>query len=203
MDLLIILFSPQQTGQSDFKWFLFNITNDFSDIYIKSWCRYLSYRVIMQAIQRAKAGNRAVALTSTVKQAKRWPRIFALPQAPLKFKEHDSMTDNFLIFGPYMRHSNSNLLLMQNVDGELMLRDEYEKRNNINRTTRTRCLWIYANSLKCIHNADPRPLKLMWGKDGADFQATDQEPEAETQPSNTKISKNTSDSREPQKQVQE
>lgn len=126
----------------------------------------------MQAIQRAKAGNRAVFLTASTKSVKRWPKIYALPSAPLKFKEHNSMTDNFLIFGPYMRHSNSNLLLMQNVDGELMLRDEYERRNNIKRVTRTRCLWIYANTLKCIHDADPNPLKLTWGKSGADFQGS-------------------------------
>jgi hypothetical protein len=122
----------------------------------------LSYKVIMEAIARAKSGNRAVALEAMSKNLRKWPRIFALPAAPLKFKEHDSMTENFLIFGPYMRHSNSNLLLMQNVDGELLLRDEYEKRNGIKRMTRTRCLWIYANTLKCIHDADPVPQKLTW-----------------------------------------
>jgi hypothetical protein len=132
----------------------------------------------MEAIQKAKICGRAVALSAATKNSKKWPKIFALPAAPLKFKEHDSMTDNFLIFGPYMRHSNSNLLLMQNIDGNLMLRDEYEKRNNIKRSTRTRCLWIYANTLKCIHDADPNPLKLVWGKDGANIQAvaTDGEP---------------------------
>ena len=77
------------------------------------------------------------------------------------------MTDNYLIFGPYLRQSNSNLLLVQNVDGQLMLRDDYERQNNIIRKTRTRCLWIYANKLKCIVDADPRPLKLAWSKDGA------------------------------------
>lgn len=158
-----------QPGQSDFKWFLFNITNDFSDIYIKSWSRYLSYRVIMEAVQRAKSSNRAVALQASSKYSKKWPKIFALSGAPLKFKEKDSMTENFLIFGPYMRQSNSNLLLMQNVDGELMLRDEYERRNFIKRTIRTRCLWIYANTLKCIHDADPNPLMLTWSKNSVEF----------------------------------
>lgn len=119
----------------------------------------------MEAIERAKKKKRAVALESTSKYLRKWPRIFALPSAPLKFKEHDSMTENFLIFGPYMRQSNSNLLLMQNVDGELILRDEYERRNQIQRETRTRCLWIYANTLKCIHDADPEPFKLWWDRE--------------------------------------
>lgn len=158
--------TPANASHSDFKWFLFNITNDFSDIFIKSWSRYLSFKVIMDAVTRAKAQGRAVALTPSNKNVRKWPRIYALPAAPLKFKEQESMTSNFLIFGPYMRNSNSNLLLMQNVDGVLILRDEYEKRNNITRATRTRCLWIYANTLKCIQDADPIPLKLMWGTPG-------------------------------------
>lgn len=120
----------------------------------------------MEAINRAKSQNRAVALVPTMKNIQKWPKIFALPAAPLKFKEHDSMTDNFLIFGPYTRNSNSNLLLMQNVDGKLMLRDEYERRNSVTRSKRTRCLWIYANTLKVLNDADPHPLKLMWGREG-------------------------------------
>lgn len=124
----------------------------------------------MEAIQQAKEKNRAVPMVANdcedddpqVASLKRWPRIYALPTAPLKFKEHDSMTENFLIFGPYKRLANSNLLLMQNVDGELILRDEYEKKNNITRSTRTRCLWIYANTLKCIGDADPDPMRLFW-----------------------------------------
>lgn len=157
--------SLASVGQSDFKWFLFNITSDFSDIFIKSWSRYLSFKVIMEAVTRAKKQGRAVGLVPSNETIRKWPKIYALPAAPLKFKEHESMTSNFLIFGPYTRNSNSNLLLMQNVDGELMLRDEYEKRNRIRRITRTRCLWIYANTLKCIQEADPVPLKLMWGSD--------------------------------------
>ena len=127
----------------------------------------MSYKVIMEAIKRAKTLNRAVALETTMKNIRRWPKIFALPSAPLKFKEQDTMTENFLIFGPYMRHSNSNLLLMQNVDGEVLLRDDYEKKNNIQRAKRTRCLWIYANGLKCIHDAHPVPFKLSWNTDSA------------------------------------
>ncbi|CAO1339421.1 unnamed protein product [Diamesa serratosioi] len=141
-------------GKSELKWFLFNITNDFSDIYIKNWSKYLSFSVIMRTIERAKAQKKTILLTPTTKTAKEWPKIYALPSAPLKFRDHEKMTDNFLIFGPYPRAANSNLLLMQNLDGVLLLRDDYERKNNIKRVTRTRCLWIYANTLKCITQAD-------------------------------------------------
>lgn len=123
----------------------------------------------MEAIQRAKRIKRAVPLQSSAANTKRWPKIFALPTAPFKFKEQETMTDDYLIFGPYLRQTNSNLLLMQNVDGELMLRDEYERRNAIKRTPRTRCLWIYANTLKCVHNADPNPVQLTSSKGNDQF----------------------------------
>lgn len=129
----------------------------------------------MKSITRAKAHGRAIALQPSSNLARKWPKIYALPSAPLKFKEHDTMTANFLIFGPYLRNSNSNLLLMQNIDGQLMLRDEYEKRNQIRRETRTRCLWIYANYLKCINDVDPRPMQLIWNQDIEDTQQKNDE----------------------------
>lgn len=164
-----LFFFPQsQPGQSEFKWFLFNIAEDFSDIFVKTSQRYLSHKVIMEAIKRAKLLNKAVPiLLNSESHIKKWPRIYALPSAPLKFREQKTMTDNFLIFGPYLRHSNSNLLLMQNNQGQLMLRDEYERKYDIKNQTRTRCLWIYANSLKCVKDADPRPMKVIWNKDGS------------------------------------
>lgn len=108
----------------------------------------------MRTIEKAKAQKKTILLTPTTKTANEWPKIYALPSAPLKFRDHEKMTENFLIFGPYPRAANSNLLLMQNLDGLLLLRDDYERKNNIKRETRTRCLWIYANTLKCITQAD-------------------------------------------------
>lgn len=156
--------SRSQANQSDYKWFLFNVTNDFSDIFIKTWGRYLSYKVIIESITKARLQRKTVSLIPKAMEQRKWPKIFALPSAPLKFKEHETMTGDFLIFGPYLRSSVSNLLLMQNVDGKLMLRDEYEKKNNIKRSSRTRCLWIYANSLKCIQEVDKNPIFLDWEK---------------------------------------
>ena len=80
------------------------------------------------------------------------PKIYALPSAPVNFSTQYEMTNNFLIFGPYPRDAQPDLLLMQNVDGTLMLRDEYEKLKKINRTLRTRCLWIFSDSLSEISN---------------------------------------------------
>jgi hypothetical protein len=153
---------------STYKWFLFNISNDFSDIYIKQWKNYLPYRVIMNAISQARYKQRTIRILGPLNSAKDTPRIFAIPNAPLKFKkdEGQNMTGNFLLFGPYLRESNSNLLLMQNVDGKMILRDEYEQQNNIQRSSRTRCLWIYANSLKCVTDTQIDTVQPTWLKKG-------------------------------------
>lgn len=149
---------------STYKWFLFNISNDFSDIYIKQWKNYLPYRVIINAISQAKFMQKTIRILGPLNNAKDTPRIFALPYAPLKFKKEEgrNMTGHFLLFGPYLRESNSNLLLMQNVDGLMVLRDDYEQQNNIKRSSRTRCLWIYANSLKCVTDSQIASIQPTW-----------------------------------------
>ncbi|KAG5667244.1 hypothetical protein PVAND_015234 [Polypedilum vanderplanki] len=153
--------SLTKTSQpSTYKWFLLNISNDFSDVFIKHWNRYLNYKVIMESVQKAKNKRKAIQLVSN--NSFKWPKIYALPSAPLKFKihEHETMSDNFLLFGPYLRSSSSYLLLMQNVDGKMYTRDYYEKLNGIKRSSRTRCLWIYANNLKCISDVSAEMITL-------------------------------------------
>jgi len=120
----------------------------------------------MKAISQARYNQRTIRILGPINSAKDTPRIFALPNAPLKFKKEEghNMTGNFLLFGPYLRESNSNLLLMQNVDGKMILRDDYEQQNNIQRKSRTRCLWIYANSLKCVTESQIESIQPAWLK---------------------------------------
>ena len=120
----------------------------------------------MNAISKARFNQRTIRILGPLNSAKDTPRIFALPTAPLKFKKEEgqNMTGNFLLFGPYLRESNSNLLLMQNVDGRMILRDDYEQLNNIQRNSRTRCLWIYANSLKCVTDSQIESIQPTWLK---------------------------------------
>jgi hypothetical protein len=120
----------------------------------------------MCAIYKAKARQQTIRILGPLNSAKDTPRIFALPSAPLKFKkeENDNMTENFLLFGPYLRDSNSNLLLMQNIGGKMVLRDVFEQRNNIQRASKTRCLWIYANTLKCVTDSTIESIQPSWNK---------------------------------------
>ena len=124
----------------------------------------MPYKVIIDAINKARLKQQTIRILGPLNSAKGTPRIFALPNAPLKFRkeEDQNMTGNFLLFGPYLRESNSNLLLMQNVDGKMLLRDDYEQRNNIQKSSRTRCLWIYANSLKCVTDSHIECVQPLW-----------------------------------------
>lgn len=116
----------------------------------------------MKGIVKAKERQKAVQLVGMGSVKNTWPRIYALPKAPLKFKDKDKMTGNFLIFGPYLRTSNSNLLLMQSDGDRVYLRDDYEKIHNIKHKVRTRCIWIYANKLNCITESVGEKMYFAW-----------------------------------------
>lgn len=115
----------------------------------------------MQAVEKSRATQKTIQLISMPQQK---PFIFAVPIAPLKFKDQQNMTKNFVIVGPYLRTSNSNLMLMQNFNGKMYLRDEYEKFHKIERDVKTRCIWIYADTLKCIQNVQIEPMYFSWKK---------------------------------------
>lgn len=134
----------------------------------------------MDAIKKAKKKQRAVALIPQVDNLKKWPKMLALHAAPLNFNEQEEMSGNFLIFGPFVRSATSQVQLMMNFEGELLLRDEFEKEHNVVRDQRTKCLWIYANNLKCVNNVEPEPIYLDFSKYGFGFQKSLQPREAKT-----------------------
>lgn len=115
----------------------------------------------MEAVEKARARQKTIQLISAPPKT---PNIYAVPGAPLKFKDSQLMTKNFLIVGPYLRSSNSNLMLMQNHGGKMYLRDEFEKHHKISRKIKTRCIWIYADTLKCIQNTQIEAMYFYFKK---------------------------------------
>lgn len=123
----------------------------------------------MNTILRAREKNKTVLLSPNGVSNHPLPKIYALPSAPVSFSTEYTMTNNFLIFGPYPRDAQPDLLLMQNVDGTLMLRDEYEKLKKIKRSVRTRCLWIFSDTLNeissmMIARANEKKMKIIQAK---------------------------------------
>lgn len=114
----------------------------------------------MKSIESAKMSNKTIQVMATDKS---WPRIYALPSAPLNFKEQHLMTENFIIFGPYPRDNESNLLLLRNEESQ-------KKKNRQTTPFKTRCLWIYCDSLKLIEENIPGQMMVAWGRDPTDCQ---------------------------------
>lgn len=117
------------------RWFMLNVVNDFSDIYIPSWKSCLAYARIKQAIQLANRYNKTVRLTSIVQknnQADVLPQIYAAP-----------MQGECIFLGPYSYTQNIDLILCQNVEGKMYTREEYERNNHIVRSDHTTGSWLY------------------------------------------------------------
>lgn len=117
------------------RWFMLNIINDFSDIYIPSWKSCLTYGRIKQAIQLANRYKKTVKLTSIVlknSQEDVLPQIYAAPGQ-----------GDCIFLGPYTYTQHIDLMLCQNVDGKMYTREEYERNNHIVRSEQTTGSWLY------------------------------------------------------------
>ncbi|XP_055531963.1 uncharacterized protein LOC129722520 isoform X2 [Wyeomyia smithii] len=135
------------------RWFMLNVINDFSDIYIPSWKSCLTYGRIQQAIHLANRYGKTVKLTSIVmknKQEDVLPQIYAAPGQ-----------GNCIFLGPYKYTQNIDLMLCQNVDGKMFTREEYEKSNHIVRTEQTTGSWLYMKPSVASQNmqvmSSPKP----------------------------------------------
>lgn len=117
------------------RWFMLNIVNDFSDIYIPSWKSCLTFGRIKQAIALANRYSKTVKLTSIVHKGSQediLPQIYAAPGQ-----------GDCIFLGPYTYTQNIDLMLCQNVDGKMYTREEYERNNHIVRKEQTTGSWLY------------------------------------------------------------
>lgn len=110
------------------RWFMLQIENDFSDIFIPNWEDYLSYDKVSYALALAKQHSKTVRVTMNDK----FPEIYATPRR-----------SNCIFFGPYGMQHNIDFILCQNVDGEIIDRESYEKRYKIKKEKGTVGSWLY------------------------------------------------------------
>ncbi|XP_055678449.1 uncharacterized protein LOC129787134 [Lutzomyia longipalpis] len=118
---------PSQPGQ---RWFMLVITNDFSDISHPKWGQLLSYDRIRYAIAIAEKNGRTVQVKSNNSISLN-PSVYVTPHA----------SDRIFI-GPYGLNEECDIILYQRMDGSILLRETYEKTNNIKRTSSTMGCWI-------------------------------------------------------------
>lgn len=118
------------------RWFMLHLSPDFSDIFIPAWNSYLTYDKIAFALKLAENHKKTVRVTINEK----FPEIYATP-------EHSDR----IFFGPYRMNQEIDYILCQNFDGELITREEYQKRLKFRPRNLTRGSWLY---LKRVHAAE-------------------------------------------------
>jgi hypothetical protein len=130
------------------RWFMLSVVNDFSDIYIPQWKSYLAYDKIIRAIVMAQRVHKTVQLQSNC----RFPQVFAVPE-----------TTNRIFLGPYNLTDTVHFKLCQNIDNEMMLREEYEARFGVRRNKKaTTGCWLYLKSItarKSVPETGAQPVQ--------------------------------------------
>lgn len=127
---------------SKFKYYLFKIVDDFTDIFIKAWNKYLSRNVVVKTIAKAKKEGRIVKLTPANCAQFQRPRIYALPEHPF----NKQLDGNYLVVGPYENKESEDLILMQQSEGQLITREEFQKKFDLHRSNKTTASWIFSNT---------------------------------------------------------
>ncbi|GAB0095603.1 hypothetical protein DMENIID0001_110000 [Sergentomyia squamirostris] len=118
---------PTQPGQ---RWFMLVITNDFSDISHPNWTQMYSYDRINCAISMAQKHGRTIQVKSLN------PSVYVAPDQADK-----------IFIGPYDFNEDSNIVLHQRLDGNLMRREIYEKKTNVQREKSTIGCWIEVKAI--------------------------------------------------------
>ncbi|XP_055916637.1 uncharacterized protein LOC129949293 isoform X1 [Eupeodes corollae] len=127
---------PPAKMNSNHHWLVLDISNDFSHIFIPELKDLLTLDRIQKVMAYALAKNRIVKMQFNQKS------LFNAYVTPKSQKK--------IYFGPY-RHSITapKLVLLQSVDGQMMLREVYESRHNIiPKTFSTTAFWVVQKSGK-------------------------------------------------------
>lgn len=118
---------PSELGQ---RWFMLLIANDFSDISHPKWGQMLSYDRISYAISMSAINGRTVQVKSNNSMSLN-PSVYVAP----------GQSDKIFI-GPYELDEECNIVLYQRLDGNILLREDYEKLTKVQRKNSTMGCWI-------------------------------------------------------------
>ncbi|KAG4075032.1 hypothetical protein HA402_004578 [Bradysia odoriphaga] len=120
---------PIPVNQNQRWYFMLSLANDFSHIYVPAWKQFISHKKIMLAIDHAKKTQQTVQFGPD-------------NLSPQLYVSHNS--DMKLFFGPMVKNETLNLQLLQQHEGKMIQREEYqrmtEQTTNVNVTVGT---WLY------------------------------------------------------------
>ncbi len=110
------------------RWLMLSLASDFSHIYIPAWKQFISYNKIMSAMEHAKKAQKTV----------RWGPIHLKSQV---YVPHNS--DMKIYFGPMQKNESLDLQLLQQCEGKMLLREEYQRQTKQKPNVLTVGTWLY------------------------------------------------------------
>lgn len=110
------------------RWLMLSLYNDFSHIFVPPWKHFLTYDQIQSATAHAK---------KTQKTVRMGPANLTLHV----YVPHNS--DMKIFFGPLKKNETLSLQLLQNFDGKMMLREDYQRIVQPKRRGLTIGTWLY------------------------------------------------------------
>lgn len=110
------------------RWLMLSLANDFSHIFVPAWKQFISHKKILSAIEYAKRTQRTV-------------RMGPMDLKPHVYVPHDSEMKIF--FGPMQKNESLDLQLLQESDGKMLLREDYQRMAKQQPKNLSFGMWLY------------------------------------------------------------
>ncbi|KAJ6632857.1 MAX gene-associated protein [Pseudolycoriella hygida] len=110
------------------RWLMLSLANDFSHIYVPTWKQTISLEKILPAMEQATKAQKTIRMGPT--NAK--PHLYVTPDSNMK-----------IFFGPIKKDELLDLQLLEQIDGKMLLREEYQRTTNQQPTGITTGTWLY------------------------------------------------------------
>lgn len=118
------------------RWLMLSLVNDFSHIFVPAWKQFISYKRILFAIDHAKRSQKTI-------------RMGPLNLKPQVYVPHNC--DMKIFFGPMQKNETLNLQLLQQFEGKMVLREDYQRIIKQQPTALTFGTWLYMKDDMMVH----------------------------------------------------
>lgn len=110
------------------RWLMLSLGNDFTHIFVPEWKQFISHKKILAAIDHAKKSQKTV-------------RLGPITLKPQIYVPHNSNMK--LFFGPMQKNETLELQLLQQTDGKMLLREDYQRLTKQQPRSLTTGTWLY------------------------------------------------------------
>lgn len=112
------------------RWLMLSIANDFTHIFVPAWKQFISHKRIVSAIEHAKRTQRTV-------------RMGPMEVKPHVYVPHGDDSNMKVFFGPMQKNESLDLQLLQESDGKMLLREDFQRIAKQQPKNLTYGMWLY------------------------------------------------------------